>query len=291
MGQNLRVKFLGVRGSYPVCSREFLRFGGNTPSVLLEFEDTAIIFDAGTGIINAVKELKNKDFIWIFLSHLHQDHIEGYPFFILNEEIRRKIDTFGPNFRKGFFRILSTYFSYSFSPIPFKRFMKRESIFGLNGGEIIFTDDNTPQILRRKNVHTKRSFYVESIKMDSHPNDGVLVYKTFLGNRSIVYATDVELNNNVIKIMIEFCRNADILIHDSQYTDEEYFSNANPKKGFGHSTWRLACELAKKSEVKRLILFHHDPFHSDGEIEKIEREAKKVFSNSYAAYENMEMEL
>jgi ribonuclease BN (tRNA processing enzyme) len=78
--------------------------------------------------------------------------------------------------------------------------------------------------------------------------------------------------------------NADILIHDGQYTDEEY----KKYKGWGHSTWRHAVEVAIRAKVKKLIVTHHDPDHNDDFLDFMEKECKKEFTNSLFAREGVE---
>jgi ribonuclease BN (tRNA processing enzyme) len=81
------------------------------------------------------------------------------------------------------------------------------------------------------------------------------------------------------------------LIHDAQYLNDEYFSRAKPRKGWGHSTLDMAIDVAKKAEVKQLVLFHHEPTHDDKTMKQIEKQAKRLFRSSVVAHEGMEIDL
>lgn len=91
--------------------------------------------------------------------------------------------------------------------------------------------------------------------------------------------------------MIEFVRGADLLIHDAQYLTSEYLARRDSRKGWGHSTLEAAALVARKAEVQRLVLFHHDPTHDDPMMEKMEREAQRLFPPTVAAYEGMRVHL
>ena len=123
--------------------------------------------------------------------------------------------------------------------------------------------------------------------LHGHPN-GANSYRLEIGNTAIVYCTDIEhpedhLNPNAIKI----AQDADILINDAQFTDEELPAH----KGWGHSSWQQSVSLAKKANVKKLILFHHSPENNDESIRKIEKDAQEQFPNTIAAREGLEISL
>jgi ribonuclease BN (tRNA processing enzyme) len=131
----------------------------------------------------------------------------------------------------------------------------------------------------------------DSIKLSAtlhgHPN-GANSYRLELGNIVIVYCTDIEhpekqLNQNVI----DFAKNADILINDAQFTDEELPAHI----GWGHSSWQQSTALAREANVKQLVLFHHNPYNNDDVIRQIEKDAQAVFRNTVAAREGQEITL
>jgi len=125
----------------------------------------------------------------------------------------------------------------------------------------------------------------------AHPKDGVFVFKVQNNGQSVVYATDTEGYRGGDSRIINFAQGADVLIHDSQYTTEEYTDTLQPKQGFGHSTIEMACEVAEKASVKQLVLFHHDPRHDDEMMKRLEEHARRLFKNVIAAFEGLEIHL
>jgi ribonuclease BN (tRNA processing enzyme) len=124
----------------------------------------------------------------------------------------------------------------------------------------------------------------------NHPQ-GCLAFRVEAGGSSVVYATDTEhMAPGVVDPgALALARGADLLIHDAQYTEEEYAGGpaGPPRKGWGHSTVAEACRLASAAEVKRLALFHHDPTHDDRFVERTVCEARALFPNVAAAREGM----
>jgi len=115
-----------------------------------------------------------------------------------------------------------------------------------------------------------------------------LAYKFESDNKSLCYLGDIEHKEKENLALINFVKDADIIIYDAKYTNEEYFSS---KAGRGHSTWQEAVKLAKSVKPEKLILFHHSPFRSDIELEKIEKLAKADYRNTAVAKEGMVINL
>jgi ribonuclease BN (tRNA processing enzyme) len=127
----------------------------------------------------------------------------------------------------------------------------------------------------------------------NHPN-GVWAYRIEHDGKSVVYATDTEHYAIVDPRLTKLATGADVLIHDAQYTPEEYAGTTGrggPKTGWGHSTFTEAARLAAKAGVKKLILFHHDPMQNDAAVHDKEARAKEVFAESVAAYEGMSFDV
>lgn len=103
---------------------------------------------------------------------------------------------------------------------------------------------------------------------------------------SLVVCTDLEYVNGIDPKMVEFAKDADLLIHDGQFTTEEY---QNKFKGWGHCTWEQAVEVALEANVKKLIITHHDPDHNDEFLDELEKKCQQVFPNSLFAKEGMEL--
>lgn len=298
----MKVIFWGVRGSIPSPGKHTVEIGGNTSCVSVEADDgTLIIFDAGTGIRALGHYLLQQGYGQggkvghLFFSHTHWDHIQGFPFFVpafvgvkdeQNRKIKEKTNTFHLyGAKKVFERLENTLrgqMEYEYFPIQLENM----------GAAIHFHEIQEVPLSIGKNTVIPQHL--------KHPN-GVLSYRieNEHGDKVVVYATDTEhyddgeLDVNVLKI----ADHADIFIYDAMYTPEEYRGEArnNPlpfkghRVGWGHSTWLEGVRLANAAQVKRLILFHHDPEHSDDFLRVVERQARQEFPNTLLAVEGLEL--
>mgnify|MGYP002264069275 FL=1 len=123
--------------------------------------------------------------------------------------------------------------------------------------------------------------------MHRHPN-GANAYRLEIGETIIVYCTDIEHPEKQLNPdTIEFAKDANVLIKDAQFTDEELPAH----KGWGHSSWQQATTVAEKANVKQLVLYHHSPANDDAAVNKIEKDAQAVFPNTIAAREGLEIRL
>jgi ribonuclease BN (tRNA processing enzyme) len=298
--RSFKVRFWGVRGSYPTTSPATLRTGGNTSCVEVRTGEQRLIFDAGTGIIPLGKEICNggsaRPAAYVFLSHTHIDHVMGLCFFepLLRADARSFI--FGPGKARGTLtRSLRQLTHSHLFPVSIDELKGRKEIRSLQGGEIIriAAPGRKPSIdkLALPEPAAAEELAITTHKSPAHPRYGVLLYRITYRSKSMVYATDIEQKNGGYPDIIEFARGADLLIHDAQYLKEEYCSEVRPKKGWGHSTVEMAAEVARKAEVKRLALFHHEPTHDDNAMAKIARRCKELFPRSLIAYEGMELVL
>jgi ribonuclease BN (tRNA processing enzyme) len=132
----------------------------------------------------------------------------------------------------------------------------------------------------------KDKVIVSQYRAYNHPKNGTLVYKLQYGGKSIVYATDLEGYADGDRRLIQFAKGADLLIHDAQYTQEQYTGPVSTQ-GFGHSTPEMACFVAKEAGVKQLALYHHDPNHDDAFLAQKEEKAKALFTNTITASEGL----
>jgi ribonuclease BN (tRNA processing enzyme) len=254
-----------------------------------------MIFDAGTGIIGLGKELlKNNQGplrLNLFLSHTHHDHLSGFYFFDPLFHRRNRINIFGPGSgKRSLAETLRVAMEPALFPIGLDALDARKSIWSLVGGESIELRDNrqTPRIIKIVSLSDNDNPHPVILTHNSpaHPN-GVILYRVFFQHKSVVYATDLEETPGGYPDVIEFARDADILIHDAQYLESEYTSAANPRKGWGHSTVESATEVAKKAGIKRLVLFHHEPTHDDRCIDQILKLARRRFPATTVAAEGM----
>ncbi|MFA6990260.1 MAG: MBL fold metallo-hydrolase [Candidatus Gastranaerophilaceae bacterium] len=306
-----KVKFRGVRGSYPTPDSNKLKYGGNTACVEVQVGNHLIILDAGTGIINLGEELLREHILTgsdiasrepisltILVSHSHLDHLMGLPYFKPIFISSSKINIFGMSaYSKCFKDIIAESIFAPFFPLDFEELSASVNLNDiLENKIIILKQDNPEPIVMRSNSFddaeiTSDDVVIHCFKSYAHPKDGVLVYKICYKNRSMVYSTDKESYAGGDIRLINFARNADLLIHDAQYTTDDYTSPVMPRQGFGHSTPKMAVDSAQKANVKRLILFHIDPTYDDEKVEKIETEVQSLFENAHVAYENMEISL
>jgi phosphoribosyl 1,2-cyclic phosphodiesterase len=275
----VQIKFWGVRGSIPSGSKETVGIGGNTSCVEVRCGNELIILDTGTGARNLGVSLMNKMPLkaTILFSHVHWDHIQGFPFF-------------GPFFIPGNeFRV----FGGTSLPITIKEVLNQQMMppnfpvkTDLFGSKISYHDVKPGEVI-------EGDHYKVTLAPLFHPN-GCYAYRIEHEGKTFVFCTDCEhyedrSNSN----LIELCKDADALVYDAQYTDDEYYglNGQFSRKGWGHSTMREGIKVAKAANVKKLVLFHHDPTHDDNFIKQIEAECRQLFPQSIAAYEGLQIDL
>lgn len=277
-GYPMKIKFYGTRGTIPICSRECQEFGGNTTCVLVEGPENIGILDAGTGIRNLGIDIENNyqhtidKPIYIAFSHFHWDHIQGLPFFLPAYDPRRHFiisaigrERYGINLKS----IFEMQMRREYSPVSFD---------GM-GANIDFQQSEEDSITLEKVTITAMKH--------NHPGDAYSYRIEEVGGKAIVFCTDIEHGNEIDLNIVEFSRNADLLIHEAQYTSDELFSH----KGWGHSSWEQAVEVAEHAAVKRLIITHHDPDHDDTFLSRVEKQLQTQFPNAALAREKMEIEI
>ena len=278
----LRLRFWGVRGSYPAPGPSTAGVGGNSSCVEMSTHEHSLIFDAGTGIIGLGRELVQRPGepkVHIFLSHLHHDHIEGLRFFAPAYSPEWRCHIYGAGSAPSTLRkILARMMTPHLFPVSLPQLPARLAIQGL---------DHHARI----RLSGPRPILVTARYSRAHPKVGVMLYRVSWGGRSVVYATDVEGPKGGHEDVVAFARGADILIHDAQYTDAEYHGGHLNKAGWGHSTVRMAAEAARDAGVGELFLYHHDPEHDDVEVRRLERFARTIFPHTRAATEGLEIRL
>jgi len=271
------ITFFGVRGSIPVCGSEVAQFGGNTTCIafLRKKTNRISIMDAGTGIRNLGKHInehypEQRD-LNITFSHFHWDHIQGFPFFdpAYNPQMTIDIQVFGKDMPEGDLRnIFSRQMMEDYFPVP------------LQDMGAHFNFNSSPQ-----RVSYGEGVSIETIEQN-HPG-GSFGFRVEVDGICFVICTDHEHGDMIEDRFVEFCRDADLLIHDAQYTSEELKTH----KGWGHSSYDQCIELAKRAGVKQLVLTHHDPDHNDAFLNKMETYCQERFPNCQLAREGMTIEL
>ncbi|MDD3880351.1 MAG: MBL fold metallo-hydrolase [Syntrophomonas sp.] len=267
---DFEITFWGVRGSLPVPGPHTIKYGGNTSCVQVQIGQRLFIMDAGTGIHHLGQHLlKNQSQISgeIFISHTHWDHIQGFPFFAPAFIKGNRFILYGPSkVNSTFADLMKGQMTYQHFPVSLGEMGASIEFHELDSGSELDLGEQ----IRLRTVHT------------NHPN-GSLAYRLDYDGRSCCYITDTEHYSCVDPHLKAFCEETDLMIYDSNYTDEEY-----PRfLGYGHSTWQEGVKLAQAAGVKKLVLFHHDKARSDEEMDKIEKEAQARFPNCIAAREGL----
>ncbi len=301
------LKFRGVRGSYPLPNKDFLRYGGNTACVEVNVGGHLIILDAGTGMINIGDELVERHitsgftpeerapiYATVLLSHIHQDHIQGFTFFRPLHLKSTSVNVFGQvaeeeNLSNELSNIL---FGKSF-PLDLKDIAGNLNIRNLQNDEVVVLRHGQEPIITKKYENGQwDDVVIECYKSYAHPQDGVAIYKISYKGKSLVYATDKESYLGGDKKLIDFARNCSVLIHDAQYTTEDYLNQFAPKQGYGHSTFDGALEVKRQANAEKLVFFHFDPSYNDDKLDRIKEHYTNQFpENVYMAQENWELEI
>jgi len=274
------VKFWGVRGSIPCPGPETVRYGGNTPCIEMLVGGQRLIFDGGTGLRVLGQTLLPHMPLeaHMFFTHSHWDHIQGFPFFVPAFVPGNRFKIYGaiaPN-GESIEKRLEGQMHHPNFPVPLK----------IMGAEMSF---NTVEI--GKSIHIGDQIVVDTALLN-HPGEAV-GYRVNWQGYAVAYITDTEhladgkLDENVLKL----AEHADVLIYDSTYTDDEYYSEKSSKVGWGHSTWQEGVRVAKVAGVKQLIVFHHDPLHNDAFLDGVGENAAKLFPNALMAKEGLAIEV
>jgi len=263
----IELTFWGVHGTLPVPSNLTTKYGGNTSCVTLEFPRGNLwIFDAGTGIKllsdHLLSQNKILDRAKIFISHPHWDHINALPFFVPLYQQGNEIEICGPSQGDTSVQeMISGQMDGVYFPIKIKEFSASVSFRDLK----------------------EESFEIDGVKISTmllnHPGQ-CLGYRVEYKGRKICYITDNELppesnpyyNQFYVDSLIKFVQEADVLIMDSTYRDEDYDS----KVGYGHSPITQAVALAHRARVMTFYLFHHDMEHTDADIDAKLRTARDL---------------
>lgn len=314
----MKVKFYGVRGSIATAGDETRRYGGNTSCVAVELgaggsQPTTLIFDAGTGIRKLGNDLLKRGPVdaHLFFSHLHWDHIQGFPFFA---------PAFIPGNRLHVYGVQSP-LDVQGDPITAELNLATLEQLEQNGPEVDtssvraamaaqMTPPNFPVGLdaMRASLEFLDVPYGERLRVGprgaeavirhagvDHPN-GCVAWRVDHGGRSMVYATDLELAEGkggaVFEGLVDLARGADLFIFDAMYTPEEYEGKGTfSRRGWGHSTFEMGAAVSEAAQVGQLALFHHDPGHDDACMDELGARAKARFSSTFVAHEGLEVSL
>ena len=286
----MRVRFWGTRGSLPKPGPNTVRYGGNTSCVqVLSKSGTLLIIDCGTGGHELGQALLRRPEQpvrgHILISHTHWDHIQGIPFFAPLFVPGNEWDFYAPQgFGQSLRDTLSGQMEYTYFPVTPEAF----------GAEV------------RYNNLTEGSFRIDDIIIHTHYLNHpalTLAYRIEADGVAIVYSCDHEPHARHLAtadgaiegqdlLHAEFLRDADLVIHDAQYTPAEY----QAKIGWGHSTPQYAARICRSVGVKRLALTHHDPMRTDAQLDELVAGLREEIGDDphfelFAAAEGMELDL
>jgi len=295
----MKIKFWGVRGSIPCPGPDTIKYGGNTPCIELRFKEIErqIIIDAGSGIRGLGNDMMVTDLpkgpiqTELFLTHTHWDHIMGFPFFTPIYLKDTKLKVYGPaSFENDTLKdIIGNQMSYRHFPIRQAELASKIEYIELKEGPVKLKDDKisiTTKWLNHPVLCLGYRFeYQDKVVCtlyDSEPFQNIFSTRpedpSYDETMALEGKKTAQIQN---KLLENFFKDADLVIRDAQYTEEEYQAS---KKGWGHTSMEYAIESTKKAGVKRLALFHHEPTYSDKKFDELTEKLCKPHTS-----ENMEI--
>lgn len=260
----MRMRFWGVRGSIPWSTADTIGHGCNTPcvEVIDDASGSRLILDAGSGIVGLGKVIDDQPIVML-LTHYHWDHVQGLPFFDPFYRPGTSATIWGPSLASYDATWLEAVFRHPFFPVPHDQLPALPAARVIEYGDTAFGP-----------------FSVRAMELN-HPG-GAFAYRISAPGGDLIYATDHEHGDRVIDDrLLAFSAGARAAIFDAHFTPDE----AARYRGWGHSSWLEAARDAAAAGVGRLFLFHHKPGRTDGDLEAIVTEARKVFGPTDAASE------
>ncbi len=250
----MNVSFFGVRGSTPCACRDLARYGGNTACVALEAPGhDPVVLDLGTGL-RYWGETQPQDGSFrgsALVTHLHWDHVQGLPFFVPVLRPGARLDVYGPpsegmSLEAAFHEFLRP----PFFPVQIED-LDGEIVFHDMADEVLAVGD--AKVTSRSVPHVGRT----------------AGYRVQFDGTTVAYISDHQApsdgSNDVAESVLELADGVDLLVHDAQYTPEEFAA----KSTWGHCTIDYAINVAVQAGAKRLALFHHDPAHDDATLDRL----------------------
>jgi diguanylate cyclase (GGDEF)-like protein len=283
----LYVRFWGTRGSISTPGLHTARFGGNTACVEVRADDgTILVLDCGTGARELGLKLARESplpRLHLLIGHTHWDHIQGFPFFVPAFLPGAELNIYAPlGFQRGLEEAMAGQMEYSYFPVKLRDLRSRIHFTELDEG-----------FFRIGDVLVETQYLNHTAP--------TIAYRISHGGATLAYVTDHEpfwraadgvFRHPGDQRHVAFLKGADLVVHDAQYSDEEY----RTKIGWGHSTVDYATDAALAAGVRRLALFHHDPIHDDAAMDRLEASAKARAAargglDVFAAREGVEIDL
>lgn len=279
------LRFWGVRGSYAAPFASHLGVGGNTSCVEIRVNDHILVCDAGTGIISFGNEMMKQDKIrelMIVLTHYHWDHVCGLPFFVPAFMPDWKIRFFGPGQDEDEIRKhVSAQMRAPYFPVGTESWLSDTTYLNPKKDRTLHYG---PIEIRYDSVHHPGVTYGYRIKVNGKvviyisDNECKFIEKSVTKRQGEFNEEETTLYNEMVQeehqSELDLIKDADILIHDAQYTPEDY----EKKRGWGHSCYIDTINMAIDAGVKELYLYHHDPYYNDDAIEVIYTHSNQIIS-------------
>jgi phosphoribosyl 1,2-cyclic phosphodiesterase len=280
----MRAKIWGCRGSLAAPGPETVRYGGNTSCVEVRLSDERlIVIDAGTGIRSLGTSLgpDHPERIDIFLTHLHLDHIEGLGFFTPIWDPNSEIHLWGPSSPlRTLKEDIARYFSPPLFPIHIDEIPSKLTFHDVR------TTDWELGTARIRAEHVTHPGPTVGYRIEE--NGGSM---TYISDHEPALGTDMEHASPEWISGYDLARGVDVLFHDAQYTEDEY----PHRVGWGHSSIAHTVTFALIAKVRRLMMFHHDPLHSDAQLETMLVRARELWGQEndglVLSFEGMEVEI
>lgn len=267
------VRFWGVRGTLPCPGPRTLRYGGNTACVEVRCGGQLLIFDAGTGLRQLGKDLVHRGDVvdsHLFLTHTHIDHIMGLPFFRPAYDARNQFRVWSGHLKpqnRRLDEVLATFMQPPLFPVPLDIMHACTAFQDFAAGEVLMPCAGVT--LRTAGLN--------------HPG-GATGYRVEFDGHAVCYVTDTEhVPAEPDAAVLSLIRDADIVIYDATYTDDEFSSYI----GWGHSTWQEGARLCEAAGAKQLVTFHHDPNHDDAVLDEIALAMERERPGSIVAREGL----
>jgi phosphoribosyl 1,2-cyclic phosphodiesterase len=297
----MKVRFWGTRGSIPTPGRDTVRYGGNTPCVEVRLHNNnLVIFDAGTGIRglgDAIMATGESIKAYLAITHPHWDHIQGFPFFKPVFISGNEFTIIGAQSRSVTLRQMVAYqMDKIYFPVQLNELKAKINFHPIREESIPVFDATLTAI------YVNHPAFALGFRLTAGPH--TLVYisdnepfdrevaRSLKNVDKVVVGKYLEVRGDPNQRIFDFARGADVLIHDTTYTPEEYVNHV----GWGHSHYLFSLKMADEARVKKLVLFHHDQTHSDDKVDEIHQKClKEIKTRNYhfecvAAAEGMELE-
>lgn len=277
----MKITVYGTRGSYPVCTPNVIKYGGNTTCHYIESGDDKIIIDGGSGIRNLGKDIMKRDNddeynLNLLITHTHWDHIMGYPFFSPLYNKSYSINIYGAESET--MKIPEAFSQQHKSlnhPIPFESLKANINFNEISGDSEIEFENIIVKTYQLNHPGKDMGYRFET-------KQGVFVLLTDLASIEDNYlAMGMEkqakydpkgLEQSYYEGLVNFIKDADVILHDTNFTEEEIKN----KRHWGHSSPEEALKLVSNYDnPPSVILSHHDPFHSDSDMDLIYKETKR----------------